>query len=126
MEQNPHARFSQLLEQHINRVVKRLYVDETLTPVVLKSIHATVRREIDTVFMRSSHKLEDAARSWLADQFFKAIRINDDVTVGDQVITNEYRLDQLSYHDVELLRNLFDQTGLSESLNEEMQHRSLS
>ena len=121
------VRFAQLLELHINNVVKKQFkTGQLLTPLLMKEIHLEVRRQIDVVFEKSTHKLTPEARSWLTDQFFKVIQINGNVTMGDQVILNEYKLSSLPYHDVELLRNLFNETDLAGVLNEEYQRRSQS
>ncbi len=125
MEGKP-VRFAKLLEQHINNVVKKLYLNEQATSTVLHSIHATVRREIDTVFLKSTFKLSEESRSWLTDQFFKSISINGEQSIGDRVITNEYKLETLPYHDIELLRNLFNETAIGPYLEEEYRRRSQS
>ena len=120
------VRFATLLEQHINKVVKKLYLNEQATSAVLHSIHATVRREIDNVFLKSNFKLTPESRSWLTDQMFKSISINGEESIGDRVITNEYKLETLPYHDIELLRNLFNETAIGPYLEEEYARRSQS
>jgi hypothetical protein len=119
-------RFAQLIELHINKVIKSRFTMEALTPALMREIRDEIRKQIDTVFQKSSHKLTDHARSWLTDQFFKRIQVNGDQLMSDLVVINEYRLDQLTYEDVQLMRNLFDETGLAGDLNEEYARRSAS
>jgi hypothetical protein len=125
-EEKKPIRFAQLLEKHVNNVVKRLYEGQPSSQAVLKSVHETVRREVDIVFNRSSYKLAPEARSWLCDQLFKVIPINHEFQIGERVIMNEYNLESLPYHDVELLRNLFNETQMASQLEEEYRRRSRS
>ena len=73
-----------------------------------------------------SHKLSANALTWLGDQYFKAIKINDDQLMSDTVVINEYTLTELEFNDIQLLRNLFSGTRMGPELNEELQRRSVS
>lgn len=120
------VRFAELLTQHLEDTIWRRYSMEHLTPAVMREIRVTIRSTVDNVFERSSHKLSDDARAWLTDQFFKRIKINDNQLMNDMVVIHEYKLTQLTYHDVELLRGLFDATDLAPEINGEYRTRSAS
>ena len=120
------VRFAQLLTLHVNNVIQKNFINESLTPELMRSVHACIRKTIDEVFMQSSHKLSADARGWLSNQFFKAIQVNGDQRMGDLVVFNEYKLADLPYHDIELMRNLFNETALNAELEGEYRRRSQS
>jgi len=125
-KQKQHVRFSQLLTIHVNNVVQKKFVNEQLNDAMLRSLRDTIKGTINEVFRRSNHNLEEKSLVWLTDQFFKRVKVNDDQSVNDMVVIHEYKLSQLPYHDVELLRNLFNNTELSVELEEEYKQRSTS
>lgn len=106
MEGKP-VRFTQLLEQHLNKVIKKEFDNRDLDPPTLHSIRNRLKELIAGIFGKSSHKLDERAVVWLTDQYFKAIRVDDDYDMVNLVIINEYKLEDLPYHDIELLRNLY-------------------
>ena len=119
-------RFAQLLTQHIENTVSRKFVHVQLTNAVMHDIRQTIRTIIDNIFERSSHKLSETGRAWLANLFFKRIKVNDGERMNDLIVINEYNLSQLTYHDVELLSGLFDQTDLAAELGDEYRTRRAS
>ena len=119
-------RFSKLLELHVTNVISKKFVNEAATTDMFKEVRETVRQTIEGVFMKSSHTLTPSSMTWLSDQFFKAIKINGDASMGDLVIIKETKLADLPYHDIELMRNLFNETGLAFELEEEYRTRSTS
>lgn len=127
-----HIRFSELLELHVNNVIKKKFqplagkqgID--LTPDVMREVRDVVRATVGGIFAKSSHKINDDAVIWLSNKFFMALQINGEQTMADLVVVNENKLSTLPYHDVELLRNLFNETGLAEELEEEYRTRSQS
>lgn len=125
-------RFSELLELHVNNVISRKFTRKDpkdqveLTPDLMREIRDAILEAIGNVFAKSNHKLTPEAVSWLSNKFFKAVQINSNQTMSDLVVINEYKLSQLPYHDVELLRNLFNETALEEELEEEYRRRSQS
>lgn len=127
MEHNT-IRFAELLELHINNSIKSKFTTapDGLTPAMMKEVRNEIRHRIDSVFTKSKHKLTDKASSWLTDQFFKRVRVNDEQVMSDLVVMNEYKLSQLSYDDVQLLKNLFNRTQFAEELEEEYRRRSTS
>jgi hypothetical protein len=126
-EENKHIRFAELLELHINTGIKNKFKDvKEIDPVMMREIRDQIRGQINAVFDKSKQKLTDKARSWLTDQFFKNLRVNEDQKMSDLIVLNEFRLDQLTYEDIELLKNLFDQTTLAETLQSEYSRRMQS
>lgn len=124
MDEQKHIRFSQLLEQHLITIIRRDFAGKQLTPQLLRELRDAIKQQLTWVFDRSSHKLSTNALGWITNQFFKAVRINEDTTVNDQIVLNDYNLADLPYDDIELMRNLFDQTKMSALLEEEYQRRS--
>ncbi len=119
-------RFHQLLEIQLNNTLKKKFVNEALTPELMRSIRESIRQQLDDVFGKSRFKLSPNAMTWLGDQFFKAIRLNDDQLMSDQVVINEYNLSELEFNDIQLLRNLFLETRMGPDLDAELKRRSAS
>lgn len=124
--QGNHIRFAQLLELHVTNVITKKFVNEQLTPLLMRQIREAIRAAIENVFVKSKHNLSNAALTWLTDQYFKAIKLNGEMTMSDQVVIHEYKLSQLPYHDIELLRNLFNETAMAPELEKEYRTRSLA
>lgn len=118
-------RFYQLLEQQLNREIKK-HVSAGLTPETMRRIRESIRQIINGVFSKSNHKLSEPATTWLTDQYFKGIRVNEDQLMSDCVVINEYNLSELEFNDIQLLRNLFLETQLGESLDKEFRQRNAS
>jgi hypothetical protein len=117
-------RFSKLLELHLDNVVKKRFTDRQLTSELLHEVQHALREQLVNVFTKSKHQLATESVQWLADQYFKVIRVNGDKQVAELVILNEHSLASLPYHDVTLLRNLFNETKLGPLLEAEYQRRS--
>lgn len=125
-----HVRFAELLVLHLNTKIKKSFPQGTsVTPERLREIRDCVRNTCAEVFSKSSHKLSPDAINWVANQFFKSIKVSTtdgDVTVKDLVIINEYKLSELPYHDIQLMRNLFNETEMAQELHEEYKRRGVS
>jgi len=120
------VRFAQLLEIHVSNVITKKYVTDKecfVTSDFFKEVRETVKSTIEGVFAKSSHKLSTEAMVWLSDQYFKAIKING-AMMGEQVIINEYKLSSMPYSDIELMRNLFNESAIGVALEEEYRTRS--
>lgn len=121
-----HIRFSELLEVHLRNTIQKKFMHEPINPVLLRSMRDTIQESIADVFAKSNHTLDERSINWLAHRYFAAVKINSDQSVGDMVVINEYKLSELPYHDIMLMRNLFDSTILATELNEEYAARSQS
>jgi hypothetical protein len=126
VSEGKHIRFHQLLETHLNSIIQKRFVNRALTPEMMREMRNAIHETIGGVFAKSSHKLSANALTWLGDQYFKAIKINDDQLMSDTVVINEYTLTELEFNDIQLLRNLFSGTRMGPELNEELQRRSVS
>lgn len=126
MRNDDQIRFHQLLEVQLNNMIRKQFVNEQLTPEKMRSIREAIRQQLIDVFSKSRFKLTSNAITWLCDQYFKSIRINDDQLMSDQVVINEYRLDELEFNDIQLLRNLFLETRMGPELDAELRRRSAS
>ena len=118
-------RFHQLLELQLNNCLKK-FLHEQLTPALMRSIREEIRSTINGVFSKSTHKLTTEATTWLTDQYFKGIRLNEEQLMSDQVVINEYKLSELEFNDIQLLRNLFIDTTMGPELDAELRRRSAS
>jgi hypothetical protein len=118
-------RFYQLLELQLNNQLKKFLFDQ-LTPNLMREIRESIRSTINDVFSKSRHGLSSNAVTWLTDQYFKGIRLNDDQLMNDQVVINEYKLSELEFNDIQLLRNLFLETSMGPELDAELRRRNAS
>lgn len=122
----PTIRFAELLRLHINNKVNKKFISKDLTPDLLREIRDCVRETVSDIFKQSSHKLSVESMNWLSNQYFKSFRVNNDQLMSDLVVINEYKLADLPYHDIELMRNLFNETAQFGELDEEYRRRSVS
>ncbi len=119
-------RFHQLLEIQINNIIKSKFTGSALTPLVMREIREAIKTQLVDVFSKSKFGLSPGALIWLCDQYFKAIKINDTQMMSDTVVINEYKLSELEFNDIKLMRNLFLETRLGSELDKEFQRRSQS
>lgn len=123
-----HIRFAHLLEQRLAATIKRRFGSGGL-PInedLIRVIRDHIRDEITEVFAKSTQHLSFEALAWLADQHLKCVKANEDQVVGDLIIINEYPLADMPFSDIELMRNLFNETVLGPALEEEYAKRSQS
>lgn len=125
MDSKSTIKFHQLLELQLNKRIQK-YQREPLTHVTMRAIREDIRDLISSTFSKSRFKLSTNATTWLTDQYFKAIRVNEEQTMAEQVAINEYKLSELDFNDIQLLRNLFNETTLSPELEAEFRRRSVS
>jgi hypothetical protein len=130
MQQGGHIRFNKLLEQHLTHVVQRFVTgDRSLTPALLHELRDAIRATIIGIFTKSTHAPSVEAINWVADEYFKAVNVQTSegtVPVGELIIHNEYKLAAMSYSDIELLRNLFNDTKMGPKLEQEYSRRTIS
>jgi hypothetical protein len=124
MSGDKQIKFHQLLENQFNKILQRDFCGKSLTPDVLRELREAIKKQIQSVFTVSQFKLSENAMSWLGDQYFKEIKIDEDQMMTDMVIMNEYLLSDLELNDIKLLLNLFNDTKLGVSINAEMKRRS--
>lgn len=122
---NDNVRFYALLETKLSKSIEK-FTNEGLTPALMRQVREAIRDQIDGVFSVSKHKLSVDATTWLTDQYFKSIKVNDEQTMSDLVVINEYNLSDLEFNDIQLLRNLFLETKMGPGLDEELKRRSKS
>ncbi len=120
-------RFVEFLNRYIVDTIQRKFEQQQLNPATMREIRSTIRTVIDGVFTKSdNYKLTETARAWLTNQYFRRLQVNDNQTMDDLIVINEYKLAQLSYSDIALLRDLYDQTDLADELNAEHRSRNAS
>lgn len=116
-------RFFQLLEERFSQITRR-YLQKDLTPDLMREIRTAFQNTVKNVFSQSKKtKLSENAVVWLADQYFKGIHLTDDMLMSDQVVINEYALDELEFNDIEVLNSLFNETSMAPDLLEEFVRR---
>lgn len=128
MAEQKYVRFTKLLETHLNKVIKKEFDNQDLNSATLRLIRDRLKEQIAGIFNKSSHKLHEHTIVWLTDQYFKAIKIDNEFDLAEMVFINEYKLEELPYHDVELLRNLYSTSTApwAELLEVEYRNRSQS
>jgi len=122
-------RFAALLEQHIvHKVNKKLSVGKTVIDnKALHEIRDLVKELVHGIFGKSSHKVTEQGLNWLSNQLFKNIELKTNEgnkPIEELVVFNEYKLADLPYSDIQLLRNLFNETAMGPELEEEYRRRS--
>lgn len=127
MEGKP-IRFSQLLELHITNQINKKFTNAAVDNDTLHQMHALVKEQVLGVFKKSSHTVTDAGLAWLSNEIFKHISLattdGGKKHIGELVIFNEYKLADLPYSDIQLLRNLFNETAYGPELEDEYRSRS--
>jgi glutamyl/glutaminyl-tRNA synthetase len=122
-----HVRFAELLTLHLSNKIKKAFPHGTsLNDVKLREIRDCIRDTVREVFNKSSYTLAPESINWIANQYFKSIRINNEQTVNDIIIINEYKLADLPYHDIQLMRSLFNETQMFHELEAEYCRRNAS
>jgi len=127
--QDKNIKFYRLLEIHLEGILQKTLKSseqKELTPLLMREIREGIRESISSVFTQSKHKLSQEATTWLTDQYFKRIKVGKNQVMSDQVVINEYTLSELTFDDVQLLRNLFVETQMGPELDDELKKRSLS
>lgn len=129
-EGQKHVRFAELLRLNLNDKIKKKFSDgKTLTPKVLREVRDCVQETITDVFAKSTHPLSEKAINWVANQYFKSIEIgtpDGKITINELVVVNDYPLSDMSFGDIQLMKNLFNETEMSTALAEEYSRRSTS
>lgn len=119
------VRFSILLEASLQTLLEK-FLREALTPALMRQIRDAIKNQIVSTFSKSNQKLSSEAVTWLTDQYFKAIKVNDEKSMSDLVVINEYKLSELDFNDIQLFRNLFLDTTMGPELDAELRRRSRS
>lgn len=117
------TRFAELLAQYIQDTVQNKFGQSPVDPATMRQIRQVVNEKVTSIFQRSSYKLSDVGLSWLTNQLFKRIRIGPDVAMADLIVINEHKLCELTTSDVQLLRDLCDQTDMLAELDAELKLR---
>ncbi len=123
MPERKQVRFYALLEERLNKSISK-FCNEALTPALMRQIREEIKCQITSLFEASSRKLSPNAQTWLTDQYFKTIKVNDDQTMTDLVVINEYTLSELEFDDIRLLHTLFLETKMGPGLVEELKRRN--
>jgi hypothetical protein len=127
--QDKNIKFYQLLEVHLNAVIQKTLKEsdqKDLTTKLIREVRDSLNQAVSTIFGKSKYKLSTEALSWLTNQFFKRIKINEDQIMNDQVVINDYDLSELTFDDIQLLHNLFIETQMGPELDSELRKRNLS
>ena len=128
MESKP-IRFSQLLELHVVNVVSKKFANATVNEATLHQMRDAVLEQVEGIFKKSKQQPGDLAVRWLANELFKNITLNTNdgkKPIAEMLIFNDYKLSELPYSDLQLLRNLFNETPMGSSLEEEYRRRSVA
>ncbi len=127
MEQGKPIRFAQLLELHLNNQVNKKFSDAVVNNETLHEMRALIKEQVNGIFKKSSHAVTQPGLDWLSNQLFKHVSLvtsEGKKLISELVIFNEYNLTSLPYSDIQLLRNLFNETQMGPELEEEYRKRS--
>ena len=106
---SPQPRLSELYPEITKNVNKKLA--EFLKPPQkdnwLKEMHKAIKDEITNVLLPRGLFISAKALSWLTDQHFTAISINDR-PMSDFALMNEFPLSELKNDDVKILFAIYD------------------
>lgn len=124
--------FTQLLEMHLNTTIQKEFNGKTeLTVELLIEIRNRIRVLLANIFNKSkNYSMHSDSINWLANRYFSAINIAKgdikDLKIGDIVVFNEYKLEDLPHRDIELLTGLYNKTAVpwKDALKEELLRRS--
>jgi hypothetical protein len=120
-------RFAQLLELHVVNTVSKKFANTTVNNDTLHAMRDAIHEQVVGVFKKSKQQPGEVALRWLSNQLFKNISLNTNdgkKLINELVIFNEYKLSELPYSDLQLLRNLFNETVMGSELEEEYRRRS--
>lgn len=123
--------FAFLLEDHLSKIAIKRLSNSDLSPKALRLAHTDMLNLVTLIFKKSSHfDIDRMSVEWLTSQFFQAIKCTmpdgGEVLVRDLVVFNDHPLQALSFHDIELMRNLFSATSFGDKLDAEYKKRSAS
>lgn len=97
-------------------------LDKNLEEKWIVTLRSEIMHEITTALFNAGLFVTKTGRTWLTDQHFKAIKVNDSL-ITDLVIMNEFTLDDLDAHDIAILRRIYLGSGSKiERLLNEHQH----
>lgn len=129
-EEQKHVRFAELLRITLNNKIKKKFSDgRVLDNAVLHEVRDCVRETITDVFAKSKHALSEKAREWVANQYFKSIEVGTSegkVSINELIVLNDHKLSDMSFSDIQLMTNLFNETSMYGELQEEYRRRSTS
>ena len=123
------VRFADLLTLHVSNTVQKQFLHETLSTQTLRAIRDCVHKTISEIFERSNYTLSSQALNWVGNQYFKSIQVGSNEgmqSINDMVVINDYKLSEMSFCDIQLMRNLFSETAMSAELEAEYFRRNAS
>lgn len=129
MENRGTIRFARLLELHIVNKISKDFAGKPIDDATLHQMRDEIRNKVHGIFQKSKYNLSGISLNWLSNQLFKNITLGTSEgkkRIDELVVFNEYKLAELPYDDLQLLRNLFNQTIYGHELEEEYQRRSAS
>lgn len=121
-----HVRFYELMETKLNAVLKSVKLDGDLTKSTLSTVRNAIYEELNAVINKNKTRLTDEAVWWLTDMYFKSIKINDSMFMSDQVVIHERTMGDLSFNDVILLSDLYNDHSFGTELLAERKRRCTS
>jgi len=121
-------RFAQLLELHIVNQINKKFAQAVVDNTTLHGMRDMIREQVHGIFKKSTHSVTEEGLNWVANQLFRNITLGTtDGTkkpINELVIMNEYKISDLPYSDIQLLRNLFNETRMGPELEAEYKRRS--
>lgn len=129
---NDELRFAEILEYHLNVLLNQEFVGLSFNKENMGKMYQIIKRVVDEVFSKSSQNFSDAARAWIAQEYYMAIRVGDSpIQQADEdnwkhstvLLTGKVHLKDISREEIRRLSGLFSGMTFYSKLHEELQNR---
>lgn len=117
--------FNQLLEDRLTEKLAS-FLSKSLTSDIVRQIRNSFKHVINTTCSEYKLNLSEEAVVWVTDQYFKSIKINDNLLMNEQVVINEYQLTELDLGDIVLLYSNFGGSSFGDEITKEFNKRTMS
>jgi hypothetical protein len=101
----------------------KAYEGKDINPDVLREIRDLTREVIDAALEANSVVLSENSRQWVANQYFRSIRLTSEHMINDLVVINDHSLKSLPTKDITTMLAAFHDTVFGNELNIERKRR---
>lgn len=101
----------------------KTYEGKAINQDVLREIRDITREVVDSTLEAHSITLSENSRQWVANQYFRSIRLTHDQTVNELVFINDHDLKSLPTKDITTMVAVFNDTVFGNQLSIERKRR---
>jgi hypothetical protein len=101
----------------------KIYEGKDINPDVLREIRDLTRAVIDATLDAHNVVLAENSRQWVANQYFRSIRLSFEHMVDDLVVINDHDLKSLPTRDITTMLAMFNDTVFGNKLSIERKRR---